>query len=125
VESNFVQVAEASKLRIVIYTNSHFQKVDLGTDLIAELNEHSGFVGLKDAKNNTGRLLSLADRCRPGFGIYAASSHVVIQRSLRCLQSGHVNKGCVGTSGLRCGQPDRAAKPFARGCPASYCTDAG
>lgn len=78
VKSYFLRVADATELPIIIYTNPNFQKVDLSTQLIAELSEHPGFVGLKDASSNTGRLLSLADRCRPGFGLYAASSHIAV-----------------------------------------------
>lgn len=78
VKDYFLRVAQATDLPIIIYTNPNFQKVDLGIDLIAELSQHEKFVGLKDASGNTGRLLSIADRCRPGFGIYAASAHLAV-----------------------------------------------
>lgn len=78
VKDYFIGVAQATELPIIIYTNPNFQKVDLGIDLIAELSQDEKFAGLKDASGNTGRLLSIADRCRPGFGIFAASAHLAV-----------------------------------------------
>lgn len=95
VKDYFLAVAEASELPIIIYTNPNFQKVDLGIDLIAELSHNEKFVGLKDASGNTGRLLSIADRCRPGFGIYAASAHLAVSVMLLGGQGLFAGPACV------------------------------
>ena len=95
VKDYFLAVADATELPIIIYTNPNFQKVDLGIDLIAELSQNQKFVGLKDASGNTGRLLSIADRCRPGFGIYAASAHLAVSVMLLGGQGLFAGPACV------------------------------
>lgn len=95
VKDYFLAVADATDLPIIIYTNPNFQKVDLGIDLIAELSHNEKFAGLKDASDNTGRLLSIADRCRPGFGIYAASAHLAISVMLLGGQGLFAGPACV------------------------------
>lgn len=95
VKDYFLGVANATDLPLIIYTNPNFQKVDLGIDLIAELSQNEKFVGLKDASGNTGRLLSIADRCRPGFGIYAASAHLAVSVMLLGGQGLFAGPACV------------------------------
>lgn len=95
VKDYFTGVADATDLPIIIYTNPVFQKVDLGIDLIAELSRNEKFAGLKDASGNTGRLLSIADRCRPGFGIYAASAHLAVSVMLLGGQGLFAGPACV------------------------------
>jgi 4-hydroxy-tetrahydrodipicolinate synthase len=75
VESYFRSIADAVDLPIVIYTNPQFQKTDLTVDVISRLAEHPRINYVKDASNNTGRLLSIMTRC-PNIGIFAASSHI-------------------------------------------------
>jgi len=75
VESYFRAIADAIDLPIVIYTNPQFQKTDLTIDVISRLAEHPRIKYVKDASNNTGRLLSIINRC-PTLGIFAASSHI-------------------------------------------------
>lgn len=72
----FMRVADATGLPLIIYTNPNFQKIRLGLDLVVELSRDPRFMGIKDASSNTGNLLSMARRCREGFGIYAASAHI-------------------------------------------------
>lgn len=95
VKHYFETVASATGLPIILYTNPNFQKVDLGIELIAELSHNPKFVGLKDASGNTGRLLSIADRCRPGFGIYAASAHLAVSVMLLGGQGLFAGPACV------------------------------
>ena len=40
------------------------------------MSAHPNIVGLKDASTNTGRLLSIANRCGSSFDLFAASSHI-------------------------------------------------
>lgn len=95
VKQYFQTVAGATNLPIILYTNPNFQKVDLGINLIAELSHDARFVGLKDASGNTGRLLSIAGRCRPGFGIYAASAHLAVSVMLLGGQGLFAGPACV------------------------------
>lgn len=95
VKSYFLRVADATSLPIIIYTNPNFQKVDLGIPLIAELIQDARFVGLKDASSNTGRLLSLANRSRDDFGIYAASAHIAVSVMMLGGQGWFAGPACV------------------------------
>jgi 4-hydroxy-tetrahydrodipicolinate synthase len=74
IEAYFRAVADAVGVPVVLYTNPQFQRSDLSLDVIARLAEHSRIGYLKDASTNTGRLLSIRDRC--GLRLFAASSHI-------------------------------------------------
>jgi 4-hydroxy-tetrahydrodipicolinate synthase len=76
VESYFRAIADAVNIPIVIYTNPQFQKTDLTLDVITRLAEHPRIRYIKDASNNTGRLLSIMTRCGDKLGVFAASSHI-------------------------------------------------
>ncbi len=76
VESYFRAIADAVDLPVVIYTNPNFQRSDLTLDVIARLAEHPRIVGIKDASNNTGRLLSIMNRCGDKLEVFAASAHI-------------------------------------------------
>jgi 4-hydroxy-tetrahydrodipicolinate synthase len=60
---------------VVIYTNPQFQRSDLTIDTIARLAEHPRIRYLKDASTNTGRLMSIINRC-PQLKVFAASAHI-------------------------------------------------
>lgn len=77
IESYFLSVADAVELPLLIYTNPQFQKTDLSIDLIQNLARHPRIQYVKDASNNTGRLLSIMNRC-PDLGVFAASSHIPV-----------------------------------------------
>lgn len=74
IESYFRAVADAVGIPLVLYTNPQFQRSDLSLDVIARLAEHPRIGYLKDASTNTGRLLSIRNRC--GLQLFAASSHI-------------------------------------------------
>jgi 4-hydroxy-tetrahydrodipicolinate synthase len=74
IEAYFRAVADAVGVPVVLYTNPQFQRSDLSLDVIARLAEHPRIGYLKDASTNTGRLLSIRDRC--GLRLFAASSHI-------------------------------------------------
>lgn len=76
VESYFRAIADAVDIPVVIYTNPNFQRSDLTLDVIARLSEHPRIEYIKDASNNTGRLLSIANRCGDKLKIFAASAHI-------------------------------------------------
>jgi 4-hydroxy-tetrahydrodipicolinate synthase len=76
VETYFRSIADAVDLPVVIYTNPQFQRSDLTLDVIARLAEHPRIQFIKDASTNTGRLLSIMNRCGDKLGVFAASAHI-------------------------------------------------
>jgi 4-hydroxy-tetrahydrodipicolinate synthase len=60
---------------VVLYTNPQFQRSDLTLDVIARLSSHPRIRYIKDASTNTGRLLSIMNRC-PAMKVFSASAHI-------------------------------------------------
>jgi 4-hydroxy-tetrahydrodipicolinate synthase len=75
VEAYFRAIADAVDIPVVLYTNPQFQRTDLSLDVIARLAEHPRIGYIKDASTNTGRLLSIANRCS-GLKVFSASAHI-------------------------------------------------
>jgi 4-hydroxy-tetrahydrodipicolinate synthase len=75
VESYFRAVADAVDIPVVLYTNPQFQRSDLTLDVIARLSAHPRIGYIKDASTNTGRLLSIMNRC-PAMKVFSASAHI-------------------------------------------------
>jgi 4-hydroxy-tetrahydrodipicolinate synthase len=75
VEAYFRAIADAVALPVVLYTNPQFQRSDLSLDVIARLAEHPRIRYIKDASTNTGRLLSIMNRCER-LRVFSASAHV-------------------------------------------------
>jgi 4-hydroxy-tetrahydrodipicolinate synthase len=76
VESYFRAIADAVDLPVVLYTNPNFQRSDLTLDVIERLAAHPHIVGIKDASANTGRLLSIINRCGDTIDVFAASAYI-------------------------------------------------
>ncbi|MBR1276270.1 dihydrodipicolinate synthase family protein [Bradyrhizobium sp. AUGA SZCCT0283] len=76
VESYFRAIAEAVDIPVVIYTNPQFQRSDLTLDVIARLATHPRIGYIKDASTNTGRLLSIMNRCGDSIKVFSASAHI-------------------------------------------------
>jgi 4-hydroxy-tetrahydrodipicolinate synthase len=76
IESYFRAIADAVDIPVVIYTNPQFQRSDLTLDVVARLAEHPGIQYIKDASTNTGRLLSIINRCGDKLKVFAASAHI-------------------------------------------------
>ena len=76
VESYFRAIADAVDIPVVIYTNPQFQRSDLSLDCIARLATHPRIQYIKDASTNTGRLLSVMNRCGEQIRIFSASAHI-------------------------------------------------
>ena len=76
VESYFRSLADAVSIPVVIYTNPQFQRSDLSLDVIARLAEHPRIGYIKDASTNTGRLLSIINRCGDAIKVFSASAHI-------------------------------------------------
>src|ERR1700741_2303117 len=76
VESYFRAIADAVDIPVVIYTNPQFQRSDLTLDCIARLAAHPRIRYIKDASTNTGRLLSIINRCGNAIRVFSASAHI-------------------------------------------------
>jgi 4-hydroxy-tetrahydrodipicolinate synthase len=76
VESYFRSVADAVDIPVVIYTNPQFQRSDLSLDVIERLAAHPRIGYIKDASTNTGRLLSIMNRCGENIRVFSASAHI-------------------------------------------------
>jgi 4-hydroxy-tetrahydrodipicolinate synthase len=76
VESYFRAIADAVDIPVVIYTNPNFQRSDLSLDCIERLAAHPRIGYIKDASTNTGRLLSIMNRCGDSLKIFSASAHI-------------------------------------------------
>jgi 4-hydroxy-tetrahydrodipicolinate synthase len=76
VESYFRAIADAVDIPVVIYTNPQFQRSDLTLDVIARLSAHPRIGYIKDASTNTGRLLSIMNRCGDAIRVFSASAHI-------------------------------------------------
>ena len=75
VEAYFRAIADAVDIPVVLYTNPQFQRSDLSLDVIARLAEHPRIRYIKDASTNTGRLLSIMNRCAR-LKVFSASAHI-------------------------------------------------
>jgi 4-hydroxy-tetrahydrodipicolinate synthase len=76
IESYFTAIADAVDIPVVIYTNPQFQRSDLTLDIVARLARHPRIKYIKDASTNTGRLLSIMNRCGGDIQIFSASAHI-------------------------------------------------
>jgi len=76
VYSYFRAIADAVDIPVVIYTNPQFQRSDLTLDVIARLSAHPRINYIKDASTNTGRLLSIMNRCGDSIKVFSASAHI-------------------------------------------------
>jgi 4-hydroxy-tetrahydrodipicolinate synthase len=75
VEAYFRAIADAVDIPVVLYTNPQFQRSDLSLETIARLSTHPRIRYVKDASTNTGRLLSIMNRC-PDMHVFSASAHI-------------------------------------------------
>src|SRR5256884_7250754 len=76
VEAYFRAVADAVDIPVVIYTNPQFQRSDLTLDCIARLSVHPRIGYIKVASTNTGRLLSIMNRCGEIIKAFSSSEHI-------------------------------------------------
>ncbi len=76
VESYFRSIADTVDIPVVMYTNPQFQRSDLTLDVIARLASHPRIGYIKDASTNTGRLLSIINRCGDAIRVFSASAHI-------------------------------------------------
>jgi len=76
IEAYFRAIADTVDVPVVIYTNPQFQRSDLTLDVIGRLAQHPRIGYIKDASSNTGRLLSIMNRCGDALQVFSASAHI-------------------------------------------------
>jgi len=76
IEQYFRAIADAVDIPVVLYTNPNFQRADLTLDVIDRLSTHPRIRYIKDASTNTGRLLSIINRCGERLSVFSASAHI-------------------------------------------------
>lgn len=76
VEAYFMAIADAVDIPVVLYTNPQFQRSDLSLEIIDRLSKHPRIEYIKDASTNTGRLLSIMNRCGDRIRVFSASAHI-------------------------------------------------
>jgi 4-hydroxy-tetrahydrodipicolinate synthase len=76
IEAYFRAIADAVDIPVVIYTNPQFQRSDMTLDVIERLAAHPRIGYIKDASTNTGRLLSIINRCGDSIRVFSASAHI-------------------------------------------------
>ena len=76
IENYFRAIADAVDIPVVLYTNPQFQRSDLSLDVIELLATHPRIRYIKDASTNTGRLLSIMNRCGDSLSVFSASAHI-------------------------------------------------
>ncbi|MEK9723686.1 MAG: dihydrodipicolinate synthase family protein [Rhodospirillaceae bacterium] len=76
IEAYFRAIADAVDIPVVLYTNPQFQRSDLTLDVIERLAAHPRINYIKDASTNTGRLLSILNRCGDSISVFSASAHI-------------------------------------------------
>ena len=74
----FSAIAAAVTLPVVIYTNPNFQRSDLSLEAIEQLSRVDNIGYIKDASNNTGRLLSIINRTNANLKVFSASAHIPV-----------------------------------------------
>ena len=72
----FKAIADAVSLPVVLYTNPTFQRSDLSLPVIDRLSQIPNIGYIKDASNNTGRLLSILNQVQGRMKVFAASAHI-------------------------------------------------
>jgi 4-hydroxy-tetrahydrodipicolinate synthase len=72
----FKAIADAVSLPVVLYTNPNFQRSDLSLPVIDRLSHVPNVGYIKDASNNTGRLLSIINQVGDRMKVFAASAHI-------------------------------------------------
>jgi dihydrodipicolinate synthase/N-acetylneuraminate lyase len=76
VHAYFKAVGEAVTVPVVLYTNPNFQRSDLSLPVIERLSQIPNIRYIKDASNNTGRLLSIVNRVGGRMSVFSASAHI-------------------------------------------------
>lgn len=73
---HFIAVAESSQIGILIYNVPQFTGINLESEWIAKLSEHSNIIGIKDSSGNIGQLSEIIHLSQKGFAVFVGSAPV-------------------------------------------------
>jgi 4-hydroxy-2-oxoglutarate aldolase len=73
---HFISVAESSQIGILLYNVPQFTGINMESDLVAKLSEHSNIVGIKDSSGNIEQLSQIVHLSKNGFAIFVGSAPV-------------------------------------------------
>ncbi len=73
---HFIAVAESSRIGILIYNVPQFTGINLESEWIAKLSEHSNIIGIKDSSGNIGQLSEIIHLSQKGFAVFVGSAPV-------------------------------------------------
>jgi 4-hydroxy-2-oxoglutarate aldolase len=76
-EAYFLEVADQSRIPIILYTVPKFTGLDLPVQVIASLAEHPNIVGLKDSSGNISTFGEILKACPEDFNVLQGSGSVV------------------------------------------------
>lgn len=73
---HFIAVAESSRIGILIYNVPQFTGINLDSEVVAKLSEHSNIIGIKDSSGNIGQLSEMINLSQKGFAVFVGSAPV-------------------------------------------------
>jgi 4-hydroxy-2-oxoglutarate aldolase len=76
-EAYFLEVADQSRIPVILYTVPKFTGLDLPVQVMASLAEHPNIVGLKDSSGNISTLGEILKSCPKDFNVLQGSGSVV------------------------------------------------
>jgi dihydrodipicolinate synthase/N-acetylneuraminate lyase len=87
------QVADASPIPVLLYSNPSVVAYEIPTALLTALSTHSNIIGVKDSGGNPKRFDDLRDAIDKGFAVFSGSSGTLLESAERGAQ------GAVTASG--------------------------
>ena len=69
----FIDVADASRLPVILYNMPKNTGVNMSSGLVAELSKHPNIIGIKDSSGNIVQIASIISGSSPGFSVFAGS----------------------------------------------------
>jgi len=77
-KKHYFDVADASKVPVIIYNMPANSGMDMDADTILMLSEHSNIIGMKDSGGNVAKMGAIRKRVKPEFQLLAGSAGFLI-----------------------------------------------
>jgi len=69
----FIDVADASRVPVILYNMPRNTGVNMSAGLVAELSKHPNIIGIKDSSGNIVQVAGIISESAPGFSVFAGS----------------------------------------------------
>ncbi len=69
----FTEVADASRVPVILYNMPRNTGVNMSAGLVAELSKHPNIIGIKDSSGNIVQIAGIISDSTPGFSVFAGS----------------------------------------------------